>query len=399
MSTNCVFCQQPLQGRESSEHVLLNAFGGRVKTKKLSCATCNNQLGGTIDRQLAEQFAMVRNLFEMVSGDGRDAPSLYKIQAGARTINVMGNGSITLAGRPFTVEELGEGQFRVAISVQSLDELDAIIPHIVAKTGITEERLREQLGRAQFTDTQERPGVISHTFSLGGQEAMRAVAKACLLLWGKRHGNEEVQKPIYDEVRHFVRYGSSDFLSERTFLDSRPLPQAAKLETGYGPLFNFISVTVDSSGKVVGHFTIYNLLGFNVVLAEGGARPDVAASLVNNPLDPKVWSDDADKVGSLGNAWLETPILDVEQYRLRSVAMMESYYRIIGARAVGRIADRVFARYGLTGDDPIPSEMIKPIYDEIGTRVAHNIVGLPLTVRVSPEVVARSVLKSAGTKG
>lgn len=393
-SLHCIFCREPLQGRESWEHILLNAFGGKAKTKTLSCATCNNQFGGTIDRELAEQFTLVRNLFEMVSGDGRDAPSLYKVQAGNRKINLLGNGKVTLAGRPFTVEELGEGQFRVEINVQSFDELEAVIPHIVAKTGIAENRLREQLAGAQFTDTQVRPGIISHKYSLGGEDAMRAVAKACLLLWGRKLGNEEAQKPEYDEVRSFIRNGSADFLSARTFLDSRPLARADEVGKAYGPLFNFVGVTSDARGKVVGHFTVYNLLGFQVVLAEGGAAPCKAVSLANNPLDPKIWSDKADEVVSLDADWLEVPSFETDECRRRSVAMMESYYRIIGARAVGRIVDRVCASYGFEGDDPIPPEMLNPIHEEIAARVAHNIAGLPLTVPVSPEVIARSVLRA-----
>ncbi|WP_175624052.1 HNH endonuclease [Bosea sp. TND4EK4] len=394
-SLHCIFCREVLQGRGSWEHILLNAFGGKAKTKTLSCAMCNNKLGGTIDRELAEQFTLVRNLFEMVSGDGRDAPSLYKVQAGNRKINLLGNGRVTLAGRPFTVEELGGGQFRVAINVQSLDELEAVIPHIVAKTGIAEDRLREQLAGAQFTDTQDRPGIISHKYSLGGEGAMRAVAKACLLLWGRTLGNEEAQKPEYDEVRSFIRNGSADFLSARTFLDSRPLARADEVEKAYGPLFNFVGVTSDARGKVVGHFTVYNLLGFQVVLAEGGAAPCKTVSLANNPLDPKIWSDKADKVGSLLDAdWLAVPSFETDEYRRRSVAMMESYYRIIGARAVGRIVDRVCARYGFAGDDPIPPEMLNLIQEEIAVRVAHNIAGLPLTIPVSPEEIAGSVRKA-----
>lgn len=362
-----------------------------MKTRKLSCAICNNQFGNTIDRELAQQFVSVRNMFEMVSGDGRDAPSLMKVQAGDRKVNLMGNGDITLAGKPFTIEEVGEGQFQVQMNIRSLDELKTIIPHIVARTGISEERLREQLAGAQFTDTQERPGTVNFRFSFGGEDVMRAVTKACLLLWGRKLGNEETQRSEYDEARCFVQNGGAAFLGTRTFLDSRPLPRTTDVEAAYGPLFNMLYVASDASGRVVGHFTVYNLIGFQVVLAEGGGVASEIARLANNPLDPKIWSDKPSDFLYLVSTWLNQPHHETEEYRLRFVRMMEAYYQTMGRRARVRIMDRVFSRYGLQDNDPIPEELLGPIANEIGARLVHNSFGIPVTVPVQPETVARYV--------
>lgn len=390
-SLRCIFCREPLQGRESSEHVLLNALGGKVKTRKLSCAACNNQFGGTIDRELAEQFASVRNMFEMISGDGRDAPSLLKVQAGDRKVNLLGNGDITLAGKPFTVEEIGEGQFRVQMNLRSLDELEAIIPHIVARTGISEERLREQIACADFTDTQERPGTVSFRFSFGGKEVMRAVAKACLLLWGRKFGHEETLRSEYDEVRRFIQNGGADFLAEKTFLDSRPLPVADEVEAAYGPLFNMIYVTSDAAGRVVGHFTVYNLIGFQVVLVDSGGMSGETATLANNPLDPKIWSDKLSAIPEITMEWLDQRRDNLEEYKCRFDKMMKYYYNIMGRRAQLRIIRRVFARYGLQDDSPIPRELLLPIANEIGTRLVYNAFGLAVSVPIEPEAIARRV--------
>lgn len=389
--TRCVFCHGPLNGRETSEHVLLNAFGGRVTTRKLSCAPCNNQFGNTIDRELAEQFAAVRNMFEMVSGDGKDAPSLRKVQAGDRKVNLLGNGEITLAEKPFTVEEIGDGQFRVQINLRSLEELEKVIPHIVARTGISEERLREQLSGAQFTDTQERPGTVNFRFSFGGEEVMRAVGKACFLLWARKLGNEQAHRSEYDEARSFICNGGEDFLRTRTFLDSRPLLLGEQVEARYGPLFNVLYVTSDASGRVIGHFTVYNLIGFQIVLAEAGAAPSETARLANNPLDPKTWSDKATEVPEITIAWLDERRDELEEYRLRFVRMMEAYRAIMTKRAHTRIIDRVFAGHGLPENEAIPLDLLNSIAREIGARIVHNAMGIPLTMPVSQKDVAKAL--------
>lgn len=387
----CVFCQEPLGGRKTSEHILLNALGGKVTTEKLSCATCNNQFGNTIDRELAEQFTAVRNLFEMISGDGRDAPSLRKVQAGSRTVNLLGNGKITLAEKPFIVEKAADGAFRVEINVQSMDEVEHIIPHIVARTGILEERLREQLANAPFTETQMRPGAINLQFSFGGEEVMRAVAKACLLLWGRKFGNNEIQRTEYDDVRRFIKSGDTDFMRERTFLDSRPLALADKIESKYGPLFNMIYVSSDILGRVIGHFTICNLIGFQIILVEIGAIPSETARLANNPLDPKTWSDKAVDVPEISFAWLDQRRNEIDEYQLRFTRMMEAYQTVMGRRAHLRIIDQVLAKYGFATDDAIPSNLIDPIAHEIGTRIAFSAMGIPLTMPVPPDQVADSL--------
>jgi hypothetical protein len=61
----------------------------------------------------------------------------------------------------------------------------------------------------------------------------------------------------------------------------------------YGPLFNLIYVRSNEDGQVIGHFTLYNLLGWQFVLAESGGTPNRKIALISNPESPSRWSDEA----------------------------------------------------------------------------------------------------------
>ncbi len=72
---HCYLCSQPLvkngpyrAGTASVEHVILDAFGGRLKSYQLLCKTCNTQFGGDCDRALFQHLAPLLNLWNLKQG-------------------------------------------------------------------------------------------------------------------------------------------------------------------------------------------------------------------------------------------------------------------------------------------------------------------------------------------
>ena len=74
----CIFCENELTHDTTPEHVLLNALGGRMKTKEAICSEHNNAFGGTIDSALAAQVEVIRNHLQLQSGTRKPPPALKK---------------------------------------------------------------------------------------------------------------------------------------------------------------------------------------------------------------------------------------------------------------------------------------------------------------------------------
>jgi hypothetical protein len=59
------------------------------------------------------------------------------------------------------------------------------------------------------------------------------------------------------------------------------------------PCSNLIYVRSNEDGQVIGYFTLYNLLGWQFLLAQGGGTPNKKIALTSNPESPSRWSDEA----------------------------------------------------------------------------------------------------------
>jgi hypothetical protein len=57
MYSKCAICHCDLtKGRDSSEHVIPNAIGGRLKVRGFLCVECNSETGTKWDAVLAKQL-------------------------------------------------------------------------------------------------------------------------------------------------------------------------------------------------------------------------------------------------------------------------------------------------------------------------------------------------------
>ncbi len=59
----CYICDSALtKENQTFEHIILNAAGGRLKSKDLLCKNCNSSFGENIDSVLAEQLNYLANM-------------------------------------------------------------------------------------------------------------------------------------------------------------------------------------------------------------------------------------------------------------------------------------------------------------------------------------------------
>jgi hypothetical protein len=385
----CIFCENELVEGTKPEHILLNALGGRKTTTSIDCSACNSTFGSTIDDEVGQQVAVLRNMLQLDSGAGRAPPMLRNLRSGADIINLKNDGTPELVAKPFTVRKFEDGRFEIQITTKSVEEAAHYIPHIAAQIGCSEEQLLEILKSATGSLTERRPDTVHHALSFGGPLAVRSAAKSALVLWATVVGNGEVKSASYDDARRFVVSGDDAFTLARTRLDSRYLPHSDELQRRFGKFFNLIFVRSNEAGRVIGHFTLYNVISWQLVLAEAGGRPNTCIGLVSNPLDPSQWSGTiADEI-DIDFMWLDAPDYSDEFVRARErlSGVMKHHFEIQGPRELDRIANEVFEKHGVVSDDqPIadPTLFQKIVWD-ISRRFTSHALAQPHVENLSGE--------------
>jgi hypothetical protein len=129
-------------------------------------------------------------------------------------------------------------------------------------------------------------------------------------------------------------------------------------------------VQSDAAGRVVGHFTLYNLIAFQAVLANAGGTPNCKTTIVSNAEKPEVWSKTVDLD-------LAEPEYDVSEARARFEGLLSHYTESGRSDEFERIIRDVLEKNGLREGDPIPVDLAHKISGEIAHRAAMHQVGLP----------------------
>jgi hypothetical protein len=393
--TFCLFCPNELDETTKSEHILLNALGGRKTTKSAICSECNNNFGGTIDNVLASQVTALRNLLQLESGTGKSAPTLRNVTSGEHKVNITGDGELELVAKPFTIEWLEDGKWNVQIRARTEEHLAEIIPNLAAALKITEESLRAQLGLAQASVVSQPAGPVRHDIRLGGPDAICSAVKASLVLWSTLVGSEEVRSAAYDAARHFVLNGDEQFSLNRTHIDSRYLVDVERMKAEYGPMFNLIYVRSDAAGRVIGHFTLYNIIAWQFTLAETGGTPHAKMALISNPLAPGKWSDRAAADFDVSFEWLNSPDYSDEFARgkARYESVLKHYFELNTPKERARIIDECFKQIGIEPGTAVPPDKVQAFSELVASRLTHHAFGLPHEEELSSEQIARLLSK------
>jgi hypothetical protein len=388
----CIFCDNVLDGTTKPEHILLNALGGRKTTRKVICSDCNNRFGGTIDDALSAQVPIIRNLLQFESGTGKSPPMLRSLQSGKEKINIKSDGRPELVAPPFSVTKRPDGSAEIRVMAQSEDEFKRILPHIAGQLGITQEQLAEQMANTELGIVERRPDTVHHRISLGGPDALRSVVKSCLVLLATVAGNQALKTSVFLAAREFVANGSEEFNKARICIDSRDVPNTEMLKRDYGSFYNLIYVRSDASGRVIGHFTLYNIISWQIVLAESGGPIERKIGLVSNPLDPVTWSDSIANDADIPFDWLNTEdrAYELERARERLITMAKHHHNQSLEAEIGRIVNDVCAKHGIHNEhDAIDPAKLKDIYAEAIARLGAHAAGLPYEQKLSPEDLKR----------
>jgi len=203
----CLFCDCDLSPG-SEEHVFLSSIGGRIKTRKATCVTCNNAFAGVgtgkIDDVFAKSFLQVRNGLKIWTGRDGEPPTIFKAGRLAdgsefdlapafipivRKARIPDTSSLT-SGSVHTLTATDEQDAKRVMDILSKKGFDATI------TGAY--RVREKAPLVKF----------SISFSEAG--TLRSAAKTAVLAVCMLYGNELSREKIDRGLLQAIRYGSPD---------------------------------------------------------------------------------------------------------------------------------------------------------------------------------------------
>lgn len=170
----CYICDKEITtANEADEHILLNAAGGRLKSKELICNKCNSDFGETIDGILAKQLNNLSNMLMVKRHRGEPQPIIGEKQStGEKYIfEVGGKPKIT---KPTIGKTVSGNNTNISITARSEKELREILTGIAKKNPQFE--VEEAMKSAKWRE-EHFEEALHFQNTIGGDEAFRAICK------------------------------------------------------------------------------------------------------------------------------------------------------------------------------------------------------------------------------
>lgn len=226
---NCYRCDKEITTEnESDEHIILNACGGRLKSKNLLCKICNSIFGNKFDYELAKTTNDIANLLMIKRQDGIPQPiESIRTSTGDKYYLEYG-GSPVQAKTHYEIITEDEKKARLIVNAKNRKELKKTLTGLKRKhPGIDVEKFLDE--------SQEKSFYYNDSFevksNIGGEEAFKSVAKTAInffiynggdssyikhllpYLEGKEkmdivwthYPDYEIYKPDIDEVSHVLK--------------------------------------------------------------------------------------------------------------------------------------------------------------------------------------------------
>lgn len=376
----CVLCKSPIGAQTKPEHVLLNALGGRMTVSHIICPACNQAMGNGPDKDLADSVAFIRNMCGMSAGDGDDAPTIRGLQTDGERFDLMPGMEVKM--RPYRPLEVRVTEDRVDVDIGAYSDAQAdtlaenAARSIAKKLGKSSEAVVQAIKQDILKDRKVQivpAPAISQQLKFGTGRSQQAMAKACLVLWSKAVGTEEVLNARYDFVRSFILSSDSDFSGVK--LDTRSWPGPPEK---YGTNPNYICVGSNGDGAVFGYYRLFGAIGWRFNLCESGAPPNSFCCLISNPLHIATWDfvigDQAfDLVRPMFEEWDPWPPNFAEVQAALSRLAELAHQRSQDKTALAWVTEAV-SRTGLVEGEEIKEEHVRSVVKYITPRILATVL-------------------------
>lgn len=185
----CYVCSNELtRENETEEHIVLNAIGGKLKSKKLICISCNSKFGGRIDDKLAQQLQPIANLLNVKRDRGK--PQNVKAKHGSKEVIIEPGGKMKLSRAYHEID----GEF-IHIEAPSIADAKRVLLGIKRKYPHLD--IDKALESAETKKDRSAKAIISMDF--GGNDVARAFCKMAVNFFLHNGGD-------LNEVQHLLPF-------------------------------------------------------------------------------------------------------------------------------------------------------------------------------------------------
>lgn len=174
---NCYICDTIITiENQTEEHIIINAAGGRLRSRDLICINCNSRFGSSIDAALANQLNGIANMLMIQRQNGVPQPIIATHPGTGDKYKLMVGGTPVLA-KPVVKQHNLHGQNGLYIRSSNERDFKHIVKGILKKYPELQED--EILGAARRHDQFIDDGLMVE-LELGGQDVFRAVCKCAI---------------------------------------------------------------------------------------------------------------------------------------------------------------------------------------------------------------------------
>jgi len=237
----------------SIEHILLNACGGRLKSKKLLCKKCNSELGTRYDAELAKQLNHFSNILLIKREKGKPQPT-KAINDKTGEIYSIGDDGRPRFIKPEIREEKNGNMIKLSVRANNSKELHKILKGLKRKYPKLDIEAIMQ-GAEEKDSYIDEP--LHSKISVGGPEANQSIAKSAIDFYLlKKHSIEDILQ-IIDNLRN----GNAN-----TNVEPINLPESM-YEIDKDSVYHFICIIGDKAGSMLYAYVEYfGVYGFIVKL-------------------------------------------------------------------------------------------------------------------------------------
>lgn len=194
----CYICGTELTTENySDEHIIINAAGGRLKSKSLICRQCNSDFGEKFDNDLARQLNFFANQLMIKRERGEPQPIIGKQETTKEEMRILSDGTI-IPHRPKFQKTVEGNHVNISMSVRDNAELKRMSNSIAKKYPQLKE---EDIIKAAVCKESYMDDYLTFNLEVGGPEVFRAVCKCAVNYFMYNNGNIEYIKPLINYIK------------------------------------------------------------------------------------------------------------------------------------------------------------------------------------------------------
>jgi hypothetical protein len=379
----CIICLEREPDPQKPEHILLNALGGRMKTKEALCSDCNNKFGSGPDFDLAKSVEVLRCVANLKSGDGKRPPAIRNMDVGDEEYDLLPGGRpISKSKNPLIFKDVPEG---VQVTIKARDEEHArtLLTQAAKRLKIPEPEVNEFVSKELEAATKNIgfAPAATHGVHFGSGRSQQSMAKACLVLWAELVGNSELHDVCYSQMRNFSKLGVEADIALKTEVSRSDDRVFGDFEEKFAPSPNFIWVGSDKFGRVFGYFRLLNIIGWRFELANSSTILDRAICLMSNPFNNGTWDVLYDEHAPKLFQWLqdmpEPTLPDSQNITDAMGRFLKLAYQNSHETEVDAIFKETLQQTKLSENDILTEEEVHLLSSDISMRLAHYFTRTP----------------------